>query len=266
MPYVGAVAGSAINTAMNHGDLGDFAIGLGVGIASGFAGGYGAGGIASQLGMNAAGIETALLRGALSGAIGGAATAAIYGQNIGKGALYGALGGMAVSSIVWAYRHYTTEQFIKNNVNAEKLSPEQRTAVLQAVREAGQSPVGQRLMSGFQSSGAILEFLSEPPGPGVLTGTNTAYFSGNFQANHGTAVAGETWGPSMNDAAVLIHELGHCASGFNITDRANEPLNVSQSENLYRGWMGLPFRQNYYIGGHPDVPGRSVLDILLRTW
>jgi len=261
MPYVGAFVGSAINTAVNHGSIGDFAIGLGVGIASGYAGGSISGSIARSAGMNLAGIETALLRGGLSGSIAGAGTSAIYGGDIGKGALQGGIGGMTTGSVIWGYRAYQTEQFIKSNVSlSDKYTSEQKAAILQAIRGAGQSPIGQRLMSGFRTSDAILSLAPESSSPfGQNLGphvpwvgdraTNNMYFNGE----------GVPSVYSADSATVFIHELGHTAAGFAKTD----PLNVSISENLYRGWIGIQSRPDY--SGVP-VPTRSIGEIIWHTW
>lgn len=74
----------------------------------------------------------------------------------------------------------------------------------------------------------------------------------------GAFVAGEPWGPSMNDAVTFVHELGHTQSGFMVRD----PLNVALSENPYRLWMGLPTRDDYAVLSQ----GQSPMPVPLRMW
>lgn len=85
----------------------------------------------------------------------------------------------------------------------------------------------------------------------------------------GALVAHEPWGPSMDDATVFTHELGHTASGFNLQDHVLN-LNVSNAENTFRGWAGSPPRMDYairFIGQAPDpVASRGVWANLTHPW
>jgi osmotically inducible lipoprotein OsmB len=264
-----------MNTVMSGGNFKDFAIGFGVGMVAGYATGPLSGTLARGLGLNAAGIGTAALRGALSGSLAGAGVAAIYGGNVGMGALGGAIGGAAMGSLMWGMRSYQTEQFIKNNVEFDSsLSSSEKAALLQSIRESGQSPVGSRMIRNFRSAGAILSLASESVsphgaglGPHVTTGTNDMYFNGDVQGRFGQDFAGEPWGPSLNDATTLVHELGHTrSSGLAFGD----PLNVAKSENLYRGWMGTPARKDYALTSRGQssepVPDRSPVEVFGQTW
>lgn len=128
-------------------------------------------------------------------------------------------------------------------------------------------------MSRFIRSGATLNLAPEwtspfgaGQGPHVASGTNDMYFDGKVQEQFGSYLAGEPWGPSLNDGTVFTHELSHTVSGYSLRD----PLNVAHSENLYRGWTGTVARKDYGVlsqgGASEPVPTRSVWDGLMLTW
>ena len=269
MPIPGAMLGSAINTAASGGGPGDFAIGMVVGSFAGFSGGGFAGSIATATGMNPAGIGTALLRGGLSGAIGGAGSAAIYGGDIGKGALYGAIGGMATSSVVWGYRSYLTEKFINNNVHfSDKHTAKQIANMKQAMREAGQSPSGQRAMSAFRKTGSILNIIpvQEPYfGPGITPScSNTLEWNGDYQNSYvkNSNIANASYGPSFDDATLFVHELAHSLA----MDCEIDVFSIDKTENCYRSWMGKPLRPEYGTEGNNAIIPRTFGERIMQPW
>jgi len=270
-PYVGAFLGAAISTATSGGSIKDFAINVGIGVVAGYAGGGISGSIARSAGFNMASLGAALIRGSVTGAISGAGGAAIYKGNIFKGAISGGLSGAATSSVIWGYRDFKTDQFIKDHVNFDDaLTTAQKAALTQAVKEAGQSPIGQELMSGFRKAESTLYIYPDHPDAGISSyfTKNKIYFQGNVQKSQGADFAMELWGPSMDDATAFIHELGHSVDGGNTY---SEQLNTSLSENRYRGWIGTPLRNDYaYVrtsGATPmPVPNRPFLHTLWQTW
>ncbi|MBM2834876.1 MAG: repeat protein [Candidatus Brocadiaceae bacterium] len=252
MPYVGAFAGSAINTALNDGSIGDFAIGLGVGMASGYAGGSISGSIARSAGMNLAGIETALLRGGLSGSIAGAGTSAIYGGNIGKGALRGAFGGAAVGAAMWGVNTVRTNNFLKNNVKWDSsVSAADRATYTQAISEAGQSPLGQRTFAKYMGSGRTITIhsINEVGGYVPDNSPSDIYLNPDISATQNAAnMPSYVQAQTLDMATLMLHEMGH-SSTYNGTSMMGDPLNVSYHENPYRAWIGTPSRTGYYSAG-----------------
>jgi RHS repeat-associated protein len=270
MPFVGALLSSAFNTAVNGGSVGSFLKNFAIGAAAGYVTGPIAGRLTSGLGLNASLVSTQVVRGGLGGGLSGGLSSTVSGGGFWEGFKGGAISGGVTAGVVGLYWQHTTEQFIKNNVTCTGGCSQ---SMLQTIREGGMSAVGQRLMSGFRSSGAMLTISPESSspagvgiGPHVITGTNDMYFDGNVQSRLGNLLAGEPWGPSLNDATTFVHELGHTVAGFNVQD----PLNVSVSENLYRSWMGTPARSDYALlaqGQTSDpVPSRSIVDRIWRPW
>lgn len=184
--------------------------------------------------------------------------------------------GAATASVVWGYRAYQTEQFISNNVRCDGGCSQ---AQFDAIRDAGRSPVGQRLMASYKKNSAILHIYAESAssytnglrlGPHVVYGSNDMYFDGNTQqtllslpdggmTTYGSFVAGEPWGPSTDDGTTFIHELGHTRTAGGLLDSWHQdasPLTdvVGQAENKYRAWMGLPSRDDYSIPSRGQDP------------
>lgn len=242
--------GSTFSTVANKGHLDDFAIGMAVGAVSGYAGGSIAGGMARGMGMNMAGIGVAAMRGGLAGAISGGGMAAIYNQDIGKGALMGAAVGAAMGSAVWAKNAYTTNQFLKNNVSWDSsVSASDRDTFTQAIKEAGQSPLGQELFSKYRGSGQSLAIHSTTGGPYSLLGTNNIYLNSDTNSVR-SMVSSYDWATTTDQATLLLHEMGHTDGGFGNGREAIAPFspNVADSENPYRGWIGAVRRSEYAMG------------------
>ncbi len=111
-------------------------------------------------------------------------------------------------------------------------------------------------------------------GPNTMPFTNDIHFNGDIQKNNGTTFAGENWSASMDDASVMVHEMGHALNGFNYHSQFvpgdSEPMNVSHSENLYRAWVGSPVRNDYGVlsqGGQSlPIPNRSILEGLQNAY
>jgi RHS repeat-associated protein len=239
MPFVGAAVTSAISTFGNGGGVDAFLLGLGVNAWAGIVAGPIAGGLGSAMGMSAASLGTAVLRGTLAGAITGAGMAAIYHQNVGLGALEGAAGGAAASAAIWAYYDYRTSQFLKNNVIIDQTIKDAglEDQTVQRIREVGQSPVGQRLFSGFINSGAQITFQRFPDWMPDYQDSDNGYTKGNR-----TALGDRI------DAAGVVHELSHATRGFGFSfpgtvsgspEYWNFENSANNTENLYRAWIGM---------------------------
>lgn len=255
MPFIGAVAGSAISTIMNGGSFADFGIGLGIGLVSGYMGGTGAGCIARSLKMNLAGIETTFLRGALSGAIGGVGAAAIYGGDIRKGAWQGAASGMVVGGVMWAKNTYTTNKFLKNNVKWDSsVSDTDKAKFTQGIKEAGQSPLGQRIFSKYMASDRSVNIssITEINGWGTVGG-NEIGLNPNADLLKGIGEPYEQFS-TIDMGTYMLHEMGH-NMGYSdkyLPSFPGQSLNVAYNENPYRAWIGTPARTGYWREG--DVP------------
>ncbi len=244
MPFIGALISSAVSTALNGGSLADFGIGLAIGFAAGFAGGYGAGKLGSFFGMNKAGLGLAMLRGGLSGAIGGAGSAAIYGGNIGMGALMGGAMGAGMGAVVWAKNNHVINKFLKENrIQLDGLG-NRKADVIQLLREYGQSPVGQRRLSEYLGSSKRTWVIGNTMRPnqspvahteGNRTDLGPLFFSDGSR-NH---IPGMHYEKITLDVG-LAHEVGHL-SYFN----RGHPLMVSIDENPYRWWVGQPRTEVY---------------------
>ena len=276
MPFIGSLVASAFGTALNGGNLQSFLSGFAVGTLAGFVAGPIAGKLSGFFGMAARDITTQIFRGIVAGGIAGGLTAEVFGGSFAAGFWGGALAGGLTAGVVGEVRKYRTEEFIKNNLKCEGGC---NRSILDAIRDAGQSAIGQRLMAKFRSVGEVLNVLPEDSspsgtglGPHVAPGTNDMYFNGDAQHSPvggsalGAFVAGEPWGPSLDDATTFIHELNHTLTGGNMVD----PGNVAYSENMYRRWMGTPGRNDYAIlsmgQASEPVPTRSLMSQLIHTW
>ena len=215
----------------------------------------------------------------MGGAFTGGMMAAIKGQNIWKGMRGGALAGMATSSVVWGYRSYQTEQFIENNVDCGSDGCTDKQ--LNAIKDAGQSPSGQRVMGEFINKNETLNLFPEYAspygyfqGPHVDPGTNNMYYDGDPQNSLvidgngnivplGSLAAQFTWGATVDPGNAFVHELGHTVAGEGLLDFP-VGANVAYNENPYRMWMGQPSRgeYNWNVPVHP----RPALDQLLYPW
>jgi len=256
MPVVGAVVSSAINTAINGGNFSNFGIGLGVGIAAGITGGALGGKIGGFFGMDKAGLGLASLRGGLGGTIGGAGGAAIYKQSIWRGALIGAGSGVATAGAVWAKNDYVTDQFLDDNVQWDaSVSSTDRAAITQGIKEAGQSPLGQRNFMKFRGQGRNLTIHITQKGSYVpFAGANEMYLNPNIKATQIFPAAKYNQLATIDMGTLFNHEFGH---NLGFTDRytpahPGQSLNVSYNENPYRAWIGKPARTGYLSDG--DVP------------
>jgi hypothetical protein len=262
MSFIGAVVSSAFSTFVNGGSFADFGIGFGVGIVAGYVGGTLAGKLVRFTNMNLAGIETALLRGGLSGTIAGAGTAAIYNQDIGKGAWMGAASGMAVGGIVWAKNDYVTNKFLKNNVKWDSsVSDADRATFTQAIKEAGQSPLGQREFGKIMADNRIITFhsMSEAGGYVPYASPNDIYLNPDIDVTRTYNAPHYNQLKTIDMGTLILHEMGHASSypwtGEGGGPMMHDPLNVSYHENPYRAWIGTPARTGYY--GEGDVEFRQ---------
>lgn len=243
----GATSG-AVNATITGGDVGMGALTGSVAAGVGYGVARVAQRIAAAVGMRPASLGSNLIQGTTSGSAGGTVAAAINGGEIGEGALAGGASGLATSGAKWAYNRYQAGRFLQNSVRGT-VTPQARQAIL----DAGQSPIGQRLMDRYTRSRSVLELNLENNSPGgagrgphVLSPSNRMFFDGNIQARLGALLAGEPWGPSMDDPTAFIHELGHTLSGFNLPDYGLN-LNVARAENPFRSWAGLPLRNDYAL-------------------
>jgi hypothetical protein len=173
----------------------------------------------------------------------------------------GAVEGAVVSSATWKVRDMKTTDFINHHVKfADNYTPEQRASLEHAIREAGQSPVGQRMFGHYRREGETLRLspeqnsMSSGAGPHVMPGTNVMYFNGEFDKS-----PAKKYLPLATDGVVFTHELGHTRSGYNVPD----PLNVGVVENRFRGWNGFPRRSSYDVPY--DVPVLPISRAVL-TW
>ncbi len=257
MPFIGAFVSSAVSTALNGGSLADFGIGLAIGFAAGFAGGYGAGKIGAFFHLDKAGLGMAMLRGGLSGAIGGAGAAAIYGGNVGMGALMGAAVGAGMGGVVWAKNNYVTNKFLSKVQWAKGVTAADKATLTKAIREYGQSPVGQRNISRYLNSKLPFTLGSTPY---VQSGgNNVAHAEGTRMDIHVKEIQEHNWvvknrpgfqdRPIIQTDVVFSHEFSHMTGVTGDSNAAgytgNHPLNVAYYENTYRWWIGEPRAQWY---------------------
>ena len=262
MPFIGALIGSAISTFSNGGSFADFAIGFGVGLVAGYVGGTIAGKIGTFLNMDKAGLGLAALRGGLSGSIAGAGAAAIYDQDIGKGALFGLGLGVTLGSIFWAKNNYTTNRFLKENVKWDpSVSEADKATITQGIKEAGQSPQGQREIGRIRAENRTLTLhtTTDPGGYVPTSSPNDIYINPDIEVTRTYNAPHYNQLKTMDMGTLILHEMGH-SLGF--SDYAGEPpntkaLNVSYNENPYRAWIGTPARTGYTREG--DVPFKQWL-------
>jgi RHS repeat-associated protein len=260
MPFLGAIIGSAIQTIIDGGTLKGFLIGMAIGIVAGGVGGPMAGQVGTAIGLASRHLAMSILRGAMVGAIASITSAAVYGQNIWKAAAYGIAFGAATSAVVHLYRSYQTERFIENNLDIAEDHPDPE-AIRNAVRDAGQSPLGQKSFGKFIESGRQLSILAETDSGGPYQlGGDKIYFNGNIQQGAiGPALRAEVWGPSMDDATVLLHEMGHTPTVGAANDDCIGNPNVSLNENPYRAWMGKTIRTYYHLGASSSTDPYSLV-------
>ncbi len=115
---IASAIGSAVSTIVNGGTFASFAIGFGIGLAAGFA----AGALTGMDKLSGTALEKFLqdpikviANGALAGALSGAASSAVYGQNVWKGMGEGALGGITGTGVGLA-----TEFIVEPMIAVEK--------------------------------------------------------------------------------------------------------------------------------------------------
>ena len=195
-----------------------------------------------------AGPLTAGLRGAASGSLNGVSSSAIYGGNIGQGAWQGAAYGAGTAELFWAKNTHTTEKFLNNNVKWDSsVGSADKAKYVQAIREGGQSPVGQKMMGEYRQSGNSLTIHTEPLDSNGLA--NAHGWAGNISLNSNIdayrAVSAHVHpGNQMKTidlATIMMHEMGHGLPSGAMTD----PSNVTYHENPYRSWIGSPARSMY---------------------
>ncbi len=289
MPFIGGLFGSAIDTAINGGSIGDFLIGVAIGTVAGFAGGPLAGKIARSLRLTARHLATTLIRGAATSVIASTMSAIVYGRDIWKSISRGVTSGLASATLVHLYRAHVTEKFIDDNLNIDKNHPN-ATGIKNAVRDAGQSPVGQRMFSRFMKTGEKLNVFSESQGKypnigtrvetskdsaGNIVTTNDLFFDGNFQSSSigkFMAIKHPILYSGFTDDIVLLHELGHTRTGGAFLDpdvTSPQGGNVRTNENPYRAWLGLRRRTYYSQGthvGYDVVHRRPLFKALIHPW
>ncbi len=257
-PIAGGIIGAAIGTVANHGGLADFAVGVAIGTIAGMVAGSASGMLARTVGMNLAGIETAMFRGAVGGAVGGALGSAIYGQNIGYSMLAGAATGSAIGAVDWGVQRVVTERFIRYThvgsrdslaVHPEDIAKD--TAKLkQAVREYGQSPQALQLMLKVMRSGRPVEIQAIGGPQGNLTDHWIIRLNTQYTDTSRPAYEQAT---TRDLATSLAHEMGHLdiirgtTAGYNRS--VEEPLTSARYENVYRSWIGTPLRTGYFADG-----------------
>ncbi|ESP94244.1 RHS repeat domain-containing protein [Pseudoalteromonas luteoviolacea] len=287
MPWVGTMVNNGL-ALLNGGGLKGFITGsLSSAIGNVFTGPL-SGMIGRGLSLSARHLSLALIRGTLGGGFTGGVNSVFFGGSFGKGFRTGAIVGAATSSLVWGVRDYQSDKFIENNLDCGKSGC--TDDLLNAIKDAGQSPTGQNLLNKFRSSNETLSVLPESTspynfqcggacGPHVPTGSNTIYFDGNVQntmlgnKSFGELVANEPWGPSMDDGTTFIHELAHTRTAGGYGDPQSYSIGpdaVSQAENKYRAWMGAPLRKDYALlslgGVSRPVYQRTIWDKATDTW
>lgn len=287
MPWVGTMVNNGI-TLLNGGGLKGVITGsLASAVGNAFTGPL-SGMIGRSLSLSARHLSLAVIRGTLGGGFTGGFNSLFNAGSFGKGFRRGAIAGAVTSSLVWGVRDYQSDKFIENNLDCGKSGCSD--AVLNAIKDAGQSPTGQNMLNKFRSSNETLSVLQESSsphnaqcggacGPHVPTGSNTIYFDGNVQNTmlgnkaFGQWASNEPWGPSMDDGTTFIHELAHTRTGGDYRDPKSYSIGpdaVSHAENKYRSWMGAPLRQDYALlslgGISRPVYQRSFWDIAVDTW
>lgn len=141
--------------------------------------------------------------------------------------------GAATLAVIHLYRSYKTEQFI-NHSKIEADAQESKLKIENAIRNAGQSPIGQKLISNLMKSDDV-RFVETQNGSQVLPGTNTIEVDVSDISN-----------PEFPDSGItIIHEMGHTIGGGYGYDATQEYLNVRDTENRYRWWMGMARRSVY---------------------
>jgi RHS repeat-associated protein len=256
MPEVGALVSSAVGTVQNGGNIGDFLKSLGTNYIGGMFAGPASGYIGSTLGLDPAGLAQAFLRGGLGGGIGGGLTEVVNGGSFAEGFKSGATSGLVTSGIVWGYYDYKTTQFINETCGGGTCT--ERT--IQALREIGQSPVGQRVFDTIRSSASGPINIVE--NPDVEAGRVDPRKSPNkvgINPNWREFILTNEWGKpefawrgglTMDLATLVIHEMAHTAAGGALP----EIPAVGIIENPYRLWTGKPSATGYYKPGDVQSP------------
>lgn len=280
MPGVGALVNTSISV-INGASFQSILQGVAVSAFSSGITGPLSGMIGTSLGLSARHFSMALTRGVLGGSVSGGLHSLVNGGKFGDGFKRGALIGGLTSSFVWAARDYQSDQFIEKNINCGGLDC--KPEVINAIKDAGQSPVGQRLMNRYRDSGAKLmifpEELSDGKGPSAYSDADVIYFGGDISKSKvdgkklTTLMAGEPWGPTTTNASTFIHELAHTPTGGGYLDpgpKHSGPDVISEVENKYRSWMGTPSRDNYSFlaRGAPSLPvyQPNFVNSILNKW
>jgi len=169
---------------------------------------------------------------------------------MGKAALTGALSGAAVGGVMWAKNTYVTNQFLRNNVQWDgSASDPDKTTFTQGIREIGQSPRGQVILSRFMQTGKMLNVHSWNVANAQATlGGNEIWLNPNA-AEYNDPGSPVAWARTFDQATVMIHEIGHNLGYPDWSDtRPRLALNVAYNENPYRAWIGSPRRTEYSTG------------------
>jgi hypothetical protein len=151
---------------------------------------------------------------------------------------------------VWTKNNYVTNKFLKNNLRWDSsVSDTDKATFTQSLREIGQSPRGQVMLSGFMQAGKTLNIhsWSVANAQGELGGNGIWL---NPDANqYNDPNSSSAWARTFNQATVMIHEMGH---NLGYPDWAEtQPrwaLNTAYNENPYRAWIGSPRRTEYSTG------------------
>jgi len=141
--------------------------------------------------------------------------------------------------VIHLYQSHQTEKFIQHSKIAAD-TPESRLQIENAIRDAGHSPVGQKLMSKLMNADNV-EFLETHSGSHVDEGTNTMHIN----------IIDFSDSAYPDPGITIVHEMGHTISGGYNYNATQEHLNVRDTENRYRWWMGITRRsvyENMYTG------------------
>jgi hypothetical protein len=182
----------------------------------------------------------------------------VYHQKIWESMGVGAGTGMAAAAVIYKWRQYNAEKFIKGS--SYKFDNEEDTDyVKDRIRDMAQTEVGARQISSFLSSGNFGDFEDikySPPtgtrGIGVTdwgvdgkTPSNRVYFDVQELRLHEDA------------PAIVSHEFGHTKSGGTAfsADIKDELRNEQSTNNPVRWWMGLSPCKNFAVVENPDRAG-----------
>ncbi|BET69148.1 hypothetical protein ASA1KI_40660 [Opitutales bacterium ASA1] len=286
MPYVGAAI-SAAWAAENGASLGSIAASFAIGAAVNWASGPVLNSAFDSVGLAQRYAATQALRGGIQGGLSGGLSASVSGGSFSAGFRSGALSGAATATAVWGFRAHTTSRFLDR---VDFGSGTQESELRAIIRDVGQSPLGQRLMQRFLATGGRMTVTFGGPAAGLGDGwvrfdTKYNYSRNLSNPDRGKILVdgyrgerpGAGWVARTDNRVGLVHEFGHAILGIddfaNVTgpdgtvvpgsNFSTADHNVSAVENVYRSWMGIPARPNYYGVPVPPLPWYQAL---LRPW